>query len=168
MDSDTLLRFYRLKANLSPGVFGETYVVTAFDPPTQGIDQRSVQCEYVIFITRPKEQAIRGSFRLPYGELPGNLGVYGPEEVHAEAANQAILDLSERLTLRAKELERSELDMVYLDLEIMNYRPMTGAWIHGKWNSHIQELSRTAETEVLETYCKLLKRVPMFSKPKSE
>ncbi len=168
MDSDTLLRFYRLKANLTPGVFGETYVVTAFDPPAKELDSSSVQCEYAIFVTRPEEEMIRGTFRLPYGPLPGDLGVYGPDEVHAEAANQATLNLLDRLTRRAKELERPDLEMAYLELELMNYRSMTGAWIHGKWTAHIQELARTAETAVLESHCKLLRRVPMFSKPKFE
>lgn len=166
MSTKNEIRFYKLRANVSAGVFGETYAVTALDVPEPG--ETTARAEWVVFISRPKPIMIYGGLRTCYGVLPGDLGVFGPNEVHQEAAQQAQLDLLDKLAVRAKELGRPEIEFVQLELEPIATLPLVSAWIRGLWHPEIRKLGNEGETVALSSHCKLICRLNTFTRVETD
>lgn len=148
-------RYYSLDARLPAGVFGETQVITAFE--LSPVDEHVATAEYVVLLTRGDTTRLYGRIRMQFGELAEGLGAFTPEDVHAEARNQALLALGEHLAKRAVELGRPDIEFAQLSLMRTESRPLVGAWMRGKWHGDIRWLASNALNQHLASYCKLIK-----------
>ena len=146
------LKFYEVRPALSAGVMGESYVATAYRVADTLRDR--AQAEYAILITRPAPLLIHGEINVPFGKLPGDLGEYGPSEIHEEAATQAKHALNDFLTRRAIDLGRPELAEIWIELKELERRPFVSAFLQGKWEREIRQLAKESVTEALSAHCK--------------
>jgi hypothetical protein len=147
-------RFYSLDARLPASVFGETYIITAYT-----LAPRAPQfaiAEYYVLTTRADPALLMGKLSTHFGEIVPELGSFSEDDVHAEARDQALADLSDLLEKRAGELGRPDIAFVQLQARPIEARPLLGAWMRNKWHREITWLAAGADNKKLARYCQLI------------
>lgn len=139
---------------LSPGIFGETYVIVTGTEVSPG----EYRAEHFILTQRPNETFRMGAFDISGDSFPAELGSIDTEFAIAEAYRQAEIDLQLMLEERATELGRPDLAYIPFELE-QQPNSFVSCWMRGRYNKELMAVKDATMCPSLARYLSLLQQI---------